>query len=295
MPSPLPRRAFVASLAAAAAVRVTAAPVTARPTFKISLTQGALQRTILAGELDTLEFPRIARKQFGLAAVEYGSRFFKDGAKDVDFIADLAERARDEGVTNLLVRCDGLGSLGDPDDKARTQAVENHFPWVEAARRLGCQAIRVHLGGRGTPAEQRPIAAEGLARLCEFAAQAEISVLAETDAAAPHDAAWLIDVIRATGAANVGTLPDFDSGQAGDPYDRVARLMPLARALAATSRDFDTRGQEVHVDFRRMLGIVTAAGYRGWVGIAYVGRELSESDGILATKRLLEHVRAGME
>jgi hydroxypyruvate isomerase len=36
---------------------------------------------------------------------------------------------------------------------------------------------------------------------------------------------------------------------------------------------------------------VLAAGYHGWVGIEYEGKDLSEAEGILATKKLLERVR----
>jgi hypothetical protein len=36
---------------------------------------------------------------------------------------------------------------------------------------------------------------------------------------------------------------------------------------------------------------VKAAGYRGFVGIEYEGGGLSEVEGILATRRLLERVR----
>ena len=40
-----------------------------------------------------------------------------------------------------------------------------------------------------------------------------------------------------------------------------------------------------------MMEIVLDAGYKGFVGIEYEGKTLSENDGILATKRLLEKVR----
>jgi hydroxypyruvate isomerase len=41
-----------------------------------------------------------------------------------------------------------------------------------------------------------------------------------------------------------------------------------------------------------MLKIVTAAGYHGYVGIEYEGNGLPEREGIAATKKLLERVRA---
>ena len=68
-------------------------------------------------------------------------------------------------------------------------------------------------------------------------------------------------------------------------------MMPFAKAVSAKSHDFDESGNETATDYRRMLKIVVDAGYRGRVGIEYEGDRLSEPEGILATKRLLERVR----
>ena len=62
--------------------------------------------------------------------------------------------------------------------------------------------------------------------------------------------------------------------------------------MSAKSHDFDDRGEETATDYTRMIKIVLDAGYRGWVGIEYEGPTLSETDGIRATKKLLERVRA---
>ena len=40
-----------------------------------------------------------------------------------------------------------------------------------------------------------------------------------------------------------------------------------------------------------MMKIVKDAGYRGYVGIEFEGKAMSEHDGIRATKALLERVR----
>ena len=62
-------------------------------------------------------------------------------------------------------------------------------------------------------------------------------------------------------------------------------------AVSAKSHDFDSDGNEIRTDYDRMMKIVLDAGYRGWVGIEYEGSKLSEPDGIVATKKLLERVR----
>ena len=149
------RRTLLASAAALAATAclprsARSARTADRPLFRVSLAQWSLHRTIFAGELDNLDFPRAAKQDYGIEAVEYVNQFFKDKAKDTVYLAELAKRATDEGVTNVLIMCDGLGNLGDPDDAARKKAIENHFQWVEAAKRLGCHAVRVNAASAGS-------------------------------------------------------------------------------------------------------------------------------------------------
>ncbi len=283
--------AVAGSLATGVVARAEPKPAP-EPAFRISLAEWSLHKTIFSGKLDNLDFPRAAREQFGIAAVEYVNQFFKDKAKDAEYLADLARRADDAGVTNLLIMCDGLGNLGDPDDKARTKAVENHYPWVEAARRLGCHSIRVNAASKGTFEEQQALAADGLARLSEFAAQMKINVIVENHGGLSSNGAWLAGVITKVGRPNCGTLPDFGNFYDYDRYKGVAELMPFAKGVSAKSKEFDAAGNEVQTDYRRMLEIVLDAGYHGWVGVEYEGDAVSEAEGILATKQLLERVRS---
>jgi hypothetical protein len=95
---------------------------------------------------------------------------------------------------------------------------------------------------------------------------------------------------------NCGTLPDFGNFKVSnenwyDRYKGVTELMPYAIAVSAKSHDFNSLGNESKTDYYRMMKIVLNAGYRGYVGIEYEGSDLSESEGITATKNLLEKVR----
>jgi L-ribulose-5-phosphate 3-epimerase len=287
--------ASAAGVLASAPLRTLAAdPALAaakEPPFKISLAQWSLHNTLFGGKLDNLDFPRAAKQQFGIEAVEYVNQFFKDKARDEDYIAELAKRAADEGVTNVLIMCDGLGNLGDPDDKARTKAVENHYPWVEAAKRLGCHSIRVNAASKGTFEEQQKLAADGLGRLSEFASQMGMNVIVENHGGLSSNGEWLAGVMKLVNKPNCGTLPDFGNFYDYDRYRGVADLMPFAKGVSAKSHEFDADGNEVRTDYRKMMKLVLEAGYHGWVGVEYEGKELSEPDGIMATKKLLEKVR----
>ena len=134
--------------------------------FRISLAQWSLHRTLRSGKLDNLDFAKVTRERFGLAAVEYVNAFFKDKACDFDYLGEMKKRADDNGVESLLIMVDGEGQLGNPDADARKRAVHNHYRWVVAASFLGCHSIRVNAGGNGNRDEVQRLAADSLNKIC---------------------------------------------------------------------------------------------------------------------------------
>lgn len=266
------------------------------PLFELSLAQWSLHRQLQGGQLDNLDFPVVAAERFGLRAVEYVNSFFKDKAEDGAYLEQLRGRAEAAGVRNLLIMIDGEGQLADPDDEARARAIQNHVPWIDAAAALGCHAIRVNAGGSGPRDAMAARAADSLRRLADRGADRGIAVIVENHGGPSSDGSWLADVMRRADHPGVGTLPDFGNfhigeGQWYDRYQGVAELMPWAKAVSAKSHEFDADGNEVHTDYRRMLGIVLDAGYRGHIGIEYEGGGLSEDEGIVATRDLLLRLR----
>jgi L-ribulose-5-phosphate 3-epimerase len=300
------RRDFIktAAFATAAAAFAGAVPVVTRaadtdtkePLFKISLAEWSLNKSLFNKKLDNLDFAKTA-KGFGIDAVEYVNQFFKDKAKDESYLSELKKRADDLGVKSVLIMCDGEGNLGDPDNKKRTQAVENHYKWVEAAKFLGCHSIRVNAASSGSYDEQVKLAADGLRRLTEFADKYGLNVIVENHGGLSSNGQWLAAVMKTVNLPRCGTLPDFGNFRVSrtEEYDRykgIDELMPFAKGVSAKSHDFNDAGDEIHTDYNKMMQIVcTKHGYRGYVGIEYEGSKLPEPEGILATKKLLERVR----
>src|SRR5829696_669976 len=168
----------------------------AKPWFKISLAEWSFHKALFAGTMNHLDFAATAKKQFGIGAVEYVNQFFKDKAKDRRYLADMKQRCRDAGVESRLIMCDGEGALGDADPKQRAIAVENHYKWVEAAKFLGCFAIRVNAASTGTYEEQLERAADGLHRLASFGRQHRIAVIVENHGGLSSNAQWLSAVMK---------------------------------------------------------------------------------------------------
>ena len=298
MKTTLSRRDFLkGSALLTGGLALGAGPATARGAaetkelFKISLAEWSLNRALFGKKLDHLNFPKAAKNDYGIPAIELVNQFFMKKAKDQKYLAEFKKRADDLGVKILLIMCDDEGKLGDKNEKKRIKAVENHHKWAEAAKFFGCHSIRVNAYADGRPDEQRDRVADGLHRLSEFGAPLGLNVIVENHGGISSHGDWLASVMKKVNLPNCGTLPDFGNFQDYDRYKAVAEMMPYAKAVSAKSIDFDSAGNCVETDYRRMLKIVLDAGYHGHFGIEYEGTKLSEPDGIRATKRLLEKVR----
>ncbi len=292
--------------------------------FEISLAEFSFALSLMSGKMTHMEFPEMAVSEFGISNLEYVSGFFNGKVTDKAYMKELKERTEDLGARNILIMVDSEGMLGNTDKEARRKAVENHYKWVEAARYLGCYAIRINMDGKGEPGEILKAGAEGYADLIDFAGKAGISVLIENHIGVSTDPDWLVALLKQTDSPYAGSLPDFGNFtqmempenlsldnlkdikviKEFDKYEGVRKLMPFAQGVSAKSHQFDEKGWEIETDFRKMLGIVKqykTEKFKGYIGIEseglfisqYMkkpGKYLSEMDGIMATRNLLQKI-----
>jgi Xylose isomerase-like TIM barrel len=271
--------------------------------FKISLAEWSLHKSIYGGKITNLDFPVVAKKEFGIEAVEYVNSLFMGKGEDKAYLRELKMRCDDNGVRSVLIMCDGEGDMGHLDQKERIKTVENHKKWLEAAKFLGCHAIRVNAYGDGPRAEVATAAVDGLSRLTDVARTYGLKVMVENHGSYSSEDGWLTDVMRRVNKKDCGILPDFgnfcykyknnnwEDGCEGmsDRYKLTKDFMPFAHGVSAKSNTFDAQGNCIETDYRRMLKIVKDAGYRGHIGIEFEG-EIDEYAGIRATRDLLMKV-----
>ncbi|MDO5978089.1 sugar phosphate isomerase/epimerase family protein [Flavivirga spongiicola] len=263
--------------------------------FKISLAQWSLHRSLRSGKLTTFDFPAKAKNDFGIHAVEYVNQFFLDKAKDLTFLKELKQRTSDLNVKNVLIMIDAEGELGDQNKKARFQAVENHYKWVEAAQFLGCSSIRVNINGKGSSIDVAKAGENSLRQLSNFAKDYSINIIVENHQGYSTHGDWLSEIMKNVNLSNCGTLPDFGNFYEYDRYQGVKDMMPFAKGVSAKTNNFDALGNETQIDYVKMLQIVKDMGYTGHIGIEYEGSDDDEGKGIRLTKELLIKAARGIK
>ncbi len=279
--------------------------------LKISLAQWSLHRSLEKGEINAIDFAQIAKRDYGISAVEYVNQFYVDHAGNEKFWGGLKVRAEDEDVKSLLIMVDNEGDLGNPNDAERKTAVENHYKWVDAAKILECHSIRVNAFGRGTKRELHAALIDGLGSLAEYGKENGINILVENHGLHTSDGKFIVSVLQQVDNPFLGTLPDLGnwclSAEWGStepsknckeiyPHeDGVADFLPFAKGVSAKTYNFNEAGDETYLDYPKLLKLVKDSGFDGYIGIEYEGQGLSEPEGIKASKALIEKVWSELE
>jgi len=277
--------------------------------FELSLAQWSFHRTFREGGVSPYEFAKLAN-DLGFKGLEYVNALYPDvmESKDKDvaiqeFIDKNNALALKYKMQNILIMIDSEGDLSSSNEKERIRAIENHKKWIDAANKMGCSAVRLNLNGENDVEPWIKNSIESLNALSAFAKPLNINVIVENHGGKSSNASLLMKVINSVSYSNCGTLPDFGNfcmsedwgslkdnkcNNPYDPYLGVSEMLPKAFGLSAKSYEFDDNGDETILDYYKLLSIVKKGGYQGFIGVEYEGETLSEKDGIIATKKLLE-------
>ncbi len=291
------RRSFFTSAAAPAlaALPSFARAQSAGRKFRISLAEWSIHRAIDSRFVRNLDFPRIAREQFGIEGLEFVNGLWE--APTQDYVGELKKNMDQFGCKGVLLMCDGEGLMGHSNRAVRYKAADNHRKWVDIAAELGCHSIRTNMFGEkhpDTPAEVSAFleyCADSFTRLCGYAKSAGLNVLIENHGGISSHPEVLVRLMKMVNLSNFGVLPDFGNfPKEVDRYDALRQMMPYAKGVSFKCYDFGPDGKEKAFDMDRMMQTVFEAGYHNWVGIEYEGDRLTEFEGIQAAKRYLDRL-----
>ena len=291
--------------------------------LKISLQCFSFASEFYKGNFDLSNFSKIVRETYNLDGAEFWSIPFIGKEKNSSFLNELRQKSNDYGIKNTIILVDLLdmqtmkqgNSLASIDKKERNQAIEDHKPWIDAAKSIECDSIRINLWSDANKEEVMKVSVESISKLLEYSSDKNISIVIENHGGHTGDAKWLVNLVNKINNKNLGTLPDFGtlnfcvkrdlnlnfSAKCFSQYDKylgVKELLPYAKGISAKSTQFDLKGNETDTNFKKMVRLIKKSNFEGYISIEYEGairdtfsqqnNHLSTHDGILATKKLLE-------
>ena len=236
-------------------------------TATISLAEWALVEEIMAGKWKTLDFPRIAREDFGLQGIEFVNTLFEVPTEG--YLKQLKQNAAANGVTMVLIMVDDEGDGCAPTREARKEFEVFHRKWVDIAHYLGCDAIRTNCRGPQDASREDALhwAAESYAMLLDYARPANIKIVIENHGGFSNDPDWMVQLMKKVNDPLFGTYPDWrEPADDFDNVDYLQKTLPYAKGMSY-------RNQPTEELTAHMIRMSKASGYNGWYGIESNGRE----------------------
>jgi len=233
----------------------------------ISLAQWALVQEIRDGKWKTLDFPRIAREDFGLNGIEFVNTLFE--VPTISYQKRLKKNAEEHGVTMVLIMVDAEGDGCEPTPELRKQFEINHRKWVDIAHYLGCIAVRTNCRGPENVDKNEALkwATESYNMLLEYAKDSKIKIVIENHGGVSNDPDWMVELMKKVDNPYFGTYPDWrQPSDDFDNYDYLKKTLPWAGGMSY-------RNQPTEELTAKMIKLSKDSGYTGWWGIESSGRE----------------------
>jgi len=206
---------------------------------------------------------------------------------DEAYLRRLRRALEQAGVGLFCVLID-FGSLVQADEAQREVEIAWVSDWIRRAGFLGAKCARA-VAGNAAPGDEAAMtrAVEGYLRLAEVAAEAGVRLLTENLGSFTTDTGTLVELLDRLGG-EVGLVADFGNGRKPGEYGGLERLSPRAESVHAKP-EVAADGSLAEEDFLACVRLVHEAGFSGPYTLVYRGPG-DPWDGIMHTKRLVEHV-----
>ena len=240
--------------------------------------------------------PQLSLEQFmdtcaelGLDGTELTSYYFNDTSE-----AYLHQVKRHAFLLGLDVSGSAVGNTFTlPPGEQRDGQVAMTKQWVERAALLGAPCLRVFAGSvpEGATVEQaRAWCIECLQECLPVAEQHGVMLALENHGGITDTAEHVLSIITAVDSDWLGLNLDTGNFHTADPYADLAAAAPYAVTTHLKSEIHPAGGEATEVDCARLIAILQAANYRGYLSLEYEAAE----DPLTAVPKVFGRVREAL-
>ena len=254
--------------------------------FEIALSQYSLRAMFADGSLDPLDFPKFTAETFGIKAIDlWEGGLPREKLDDAKYLEKMRGRAKDAGSELFLL----MTGILDAEASKREASLKSILPSLDRAEKLGCEFVRIFLRAPGTETSPGAEASvEALKPLADAAAEKKL-VIAIEPAGSPlsEKGAFLAQVAETLNHPACKLMPDFGKLR-NNVYDGTEAMLPHTCTISAKMHSFDEKGNQPDFDYPRLMKMIVASKYRGFITIEWEGSKLKPIEGVKASQKLIE-------
>jgi L-ribulose-5-phosphate 3-epimerase len=180
--------------------------------------------------------------------------------------------------------------MTQPTPELRDKELIEVRKWVDVAAKLGAGHVRV-FGGEvpkgKTEDEAAPWVVEVLKRGAEYASSKGVILGLENHGGITERAARIVDIVKKVDSPWVGI--NLDTGNfKSDVFRQMEACLPYAANVQVKAEMLDDAGNLVRQDWDKVVRLIAAGGYRGYLSLEYEAKEQADT----AVPRLLGELNA---
>ncbi len=261
--------------------------------LKASLNAFSFNDPLSAGNMtisDLLDFCAAT----GFEGVDITGYYFK-GYPEVptdEYLFEIKRKA-----FRLGIEISGTGVRNDftiADKKKRDLEVTRVKSWIEVAAKIGAPVIRIFAGNQKNEGISHEQVTEWMLKdiqtCVDYGRQHGVIIGLQNHNDFIQTADQVIKMIEAVNSEWLGLILDTGSYRVLDPYDEITRSVKYTVNWQIKEKVF-INGAEVDTDMERLLGIIEASGYKGYLPIETLG----EGDPKTKVINLLSKLQAAMK
>ena len=285
--------AAVVGASAAMAGTAGAAPVAARsfgPRLKLGLAAYSLRDHLTAKLQPAMTLDDFVERAaaWNVDAVELTSYYFPDEITP-GYVSGLKRHCHLLGIDVSTTPIRNV--FTHPAGPARDKEIAHVKRWIGIAADLGSPAIRIFAGDvqpGQSEAQARKNSVESIEACADDAARRGVYLALENHGGILAEPDAILEIVRAVRSDWCGINLDSGNFHGADPYVDLARCAPYA-VTAQVKVEIQPKGApKQEADLARIVGLLKAAGYRGYATLEYEAAEPP----LTAVPRYLEKLRA---
>jgi sugar phosphate isomerase/epimerase len=208
-----------------------------------------------------------------LDAVEFTAYYFPK--TDAEYLATLKGRCTRLGLDVSGTAVGNNFATADAEKYKKDMAMTK--AWIEHTARLGGKTMRIFAGSldKGDKDEEkaRQRCIEGIQEACDHAAKYGVILALENHGGITATPDQILAIVKGVKHDWFGINLDTGNFHTEDPYADLEKLAPYTVTVQIKSEIHRAGKKKEDADYKRLIGMLRAVNYRGYVALEYEGSE----------------------
>ncbi|MDO6439782.1 TIM barrel protein [Cyclobacterium sp. 1_MG-2023] len=239
----------------------------------------------LENELTLLSTPEYFADRFDVHKVEMWTNHFESTSKS--YLKEIKKSLQKQHCTLINLQSEGKFDPSDPLEENRLKAVMEVKNWIDIAKTLQSESLRVK-----SMKKSYPHAVLSLKEITSYAKSKGIRILIENHNDLFSDYTTHISTMKDVSTDNIGLLADFGNYSSNAVrFESLKHIAPYTKLVSAKTKDFTDQMAHSAYDFQRCIRIFEDQGYQGIYSCEQWGKANPNYDYEKITDWMIENIK----